>query len=548
MKMKKFMAVFLAMALATGLTACSSEGIQRSGETAETTDASDAAAEETESGASQIVIGQSMGYTTLDPAHSYEWDGEMVLHSVYNTLVTTDPSDESEILPCIASDWTISDDSLTYVFTLNQGITFTTGKELTAEDVAYCLNRMKGVMGNPSFLLDTVETVEATGDYEVTITLNTVNPAILSILTRGSCAIYDSEVAQANGGTCDENDTFQSWVDSNPSVGSGAYQITSYTSGSEVIMEKYDGASLKTANIDRVIVRNIADANTQQMELEGGDIDFALDLTADQIAAMEGVENVQLITDTTYDIFFLMLNASEEYGKELANPTVREAIRYAIDYEGLCSLAGNGAFTPASIIPEGFLGYAGESTLTRDVDRARELLAEAGYPDGITFDCGVIPDMAPDGVSFMMCAEKIQSDLAEAGITMNIVPQEASVYLESYRDGTQQAVISQWGPDYYDSNNQLAFMPGNTTGLRAGWTEEMAPELAELGRQAATETDDTVREQLLLQVQEMMEENHDSPFIVFLQAGRTLAANTRVQNIVVSPAYVLDFAALELAE
>lgn len=550
MKMKKFMAVFLALALTAGMTACSSEGIQKSGETTETADAAetDASTAETENGASQIVVGQSMGYTTLDPAHSYEWDGEMVLHSVYNTLVTTDPSDESKILPCIASDWTISDDNLTYVFTLNQGITFTTGKELTAADVAYCLNRMKGVKGNPSFLLDTVDSVEATGDYEVTLTLNTVNPAILSILTRGSCGIYDSEVAQANGGTCDENDTFQAWVDSNPSVGSGAYQITSYTSGSEVIMEKYDGASLKTANIDRVIVRNITDANTQQMELEAGDIDFALDLTADQIAAMDGAENVQLITDTTYDIFFLMMNASEEYGKELANPTVREAIRYAIDYDGLCSLAGNGAFVPSSIIQEGFLGYAGESTVTRDVDKAKELLAEAGYPDGITFDCGVIPDMAPDGVSFMMCAEKIQSDLAEAGITMNIVPQEASVYLESYRDGTQQAVISQWGPDYYDSNNQLAFLPGNTVGLRAGWSEDMDPELAELGKQAASETDDSVREQLFLEIQEKMEENHDSPFIVFLQAGRTLAVNTRVQNIVISPAYVLDFAALELAE
>lgn len=148
----------------------------------------------------------------------------------------------------------------------------------------------------------------------------------------------------------------------------------------------------------------------------------------------------------------------------------------------------------------------------------------------------------------MMCAEKIQADLAEAGITMNILPQEASVYLESYRDGTQQAVVSQWGPDYYDSNNQLSFLPGGTTGLRAGWTEDMNPELAELGAQAASETDDAVRSDLLLEIQEKMEENHDSPFIVFLQAGRTLAANNRVQNIVVSPAYVLDFPALEVAE
>lgn len=546
MKMKKLVAAGLALMLALGLTACGGNGIEKAGSASGSTEnlSEDGT---TTSDSSKIVVGQSMGYTTLDPAHSYEWDGEMVLHSAYNTLVSTDPADESQILPCVASDWTISDDNLTYVFQLNQGIKFTTGKELTAEDVVYCLNRMKGVQGNPSFLLDTVESVEATGDYEVTMTLNEVNPAILSILTRGSCGIYDSEVAKANGGTCDASDSFQSWIDSNPSIGSGAYQITSYTSGSEVILDKFADASLKTANIDRVIIRNIADANTQQMELEAGDIDFALDLTADQTAVLEGTDGIQMINGKTYDIFFLMLNASEEYGKELANPTVREAIRYAIDYDGLCTLAGNGAFVPDGIIPSGFLGYKGESTISRDVDKAKELLKEAGYENGFSFDCGVIPDMAPDGVSFMMCAEKIQSDLSEVGITMNIVSQEVSVYLEGYRDGTQQAVISQWGPDYYDSNNQLAFMPGNTVGLRAGWTEDMAPELAELGKKAAVETDDSTREQLLLEIQDKMDEE-TSPYIVYLQAGRTLAASSRVQNIQLSPAYVLDFATLELAE
>ncbi|MCC8163066.1 MAG: ABC transporter substrate-binding protein [Lachnospiraceae bacterium] len=450
MSMKKVMAVLLALAMTCSLAACGNgEGIQKAGETSSdetaSTESDGGTAEETTTGQSQIVIGQSTTYPTLDPAYCYEWDSEMVLHAVYDTLVTTNPEDESEIIPCIASDWTISDDNLTYVFTQNEGITFTTGKELTADDVVYCFNRLKGVQGNPSFLMDTGETVEATGDYEVTLTLNTVNPAILSILTRSSFSIYDSEVAQANGGTCDESDTFQAYADSNPSVGSGAYQITTYTSGSEVILEKFADAQIKTGSVDKIIVRTITDANTQQMELEAGDIDFALALTADQVAVIEDEENIQIVTGSTYDIFFLMMNVSEEYGEELADPTVREAIKYAIDYEGLCELAGNDAFVPSGIIPQGFLGYAGESTVTRDVEKAKELLAEAGYADGFSFDCGVIPDMAPDGVSFMMCAEKIQSDLAEVGITMNIISQEASVYLEAYRDGTQQAVSASGG-------------------------------------------------------------------------------------------------------
>ncbi len=544
--MKKILAVLLAATMILSLAACGGgEGIQKA-EGSASSESAEAGEEAAEAGESRAVIGWAMTYTSLDPANCYDWDLEMTLHDVYNTLVASDPVEAGKIIPCAASDWTISEDKLTYVFTLKEGIKFTTGKELVADDVVFCLNRVAGIVGNPSFLMETIDSVEATGDYEVTIKLNTVNPAILNILTRSCFSIYDSEVAAANGATCDENDTFAAWLDANPSIGSGAYQIKSFTSGSEVILEKYADSVVKTANVEKIILKNVPDANTQQMELERGDIDFALDLTADQLAAMEGAD-IQSVPAKTFDLFFLMLNASEEYGKELANPQVREAIKYAIDYEGLCMLAGNNAFVPYSVIPEGFLGYAGRSEVKRDVEKAKQILADAGYPDGFTFECGVIPDMAPDGVGFMMCAEKIAADLAEIGVTMKIASQEVSVYLEGYRDGTQQAVISQWGPDYNDSNSQLAFMPGATVGLRAGWPEEANPELAELGRQAGAEVDDAKRAELLLQVQKDLEASNP-PYIVFLQPGRTLATSNRIQNFVPDSTFVIDFTNLELAE
>jgi peptide/nickel transport system substrate-binding protein len=202
--MKKVLALFLAAILMIGLTACGGT-IEKPAEQTETSSESEAPVE---AGPTQITIGESMQYTSLDPAHEYEGDAEMALHAAYDSLVVTPPEDESDIQPAVAESWTISEDGLTYVFTLKQGILFTTGKELKAADAAYCLNRVKGVKGNPSFLLDTVDTVEATGDYELTLTLNTPNPSLLSILTRATFGIYDSEVAIANGGTCDENDTF----------------------------------------------------------------------------------------------------------------------------------------------------------------------------------------------------------------------------------------------------------------------------------------------------------------------------------------------------
>lgn len=323
------LAIALAALLVFGLTACG--GTIEKADTPVASVATGAAGETAQT--KQVVVGVSMGATTMDPAHEYEWDAEMMLHSVYPTLVTSDYADESKILPCVASKWVISDDGLTYTFTLNQGIRFTTGKEL-------------------------------------------------------------------------------------------------------------------------------------------------------------------------------------------ANPTVREAIRYAIDYPGLCALAGNGAATPAGIIPKGFLGYAGETTITRDVEKGKALLTEAGYPDG---------------VSFMTLAQKVQADLAEAGITVNIEPPEVAVYLEGYRDGKQQSVMCQWGPDYNDSNNQLAFLPGNTVGLRLGWTAEMDPELAELGQKASVETDSDKRAELFTEIQKQMDEKN-APAVVLLQPGKTWAVSSRLKNLTVSAA------------
>ena len=149
---------------------------------------------------------------------------------------------------------------------------------------------------------------------------------------------------------------------------------------------------------------------------------------------------------------------------------------------------------------------------------------------------GVIPDMAPDGVSFMTLAQKVQADLAEAGITVNIEPQEVAVYLEGYRDGKQQSVMCQWGPDYNDSNNQLAFLPGNTVGLRLGWAAEMDPELAELGQKASVETDSDKRAELFTEIQKQMDEKN-APAVVLLQPGKTWAVSSRLKNLTVSAAH-----------
>lgn len=548
---KKIVAVLAASVMVASLAACGGK-IENNTETTTTAaaqkddgEATTAAQQEDEPAAQKVItIGEVMQYTNSDPAHCYEGDLIMALHAVYDTLVGTDPNDESVVTEGIATGWTISEDNLTYVFTLRDDVVFTTGKTCTAEDVAYCLNRVKYAMGTPSFLMEGVESVEATGDFEVTVKLVEPNPAILVIFSEAMFGIYDSDVAKANGGTCDENDTLSDYMNSNPSFGSGPYQITTYESGNLMILEKNPTSVMRTAATDKIIIKNVGDPSTQKTELEGGEIDFALDLTKDQIDIMDGTEGLQTVTSATYDIFFLLLNRDPEIGGPVADQRVVDAINLAINYDELVSLCPDGTIVPSGIIQKGFVGYNGDNDTKQDLEAAKALLAEAGYPDGFELKVTTVSDMSVDGVGFETLATKVAADLAKIGITMQINAEAVSVYLEGYRDGTCQAVLGEWSPDYPDSNNQLAFLPGSTVGLRAGWTEEMSPELAALGKKAASTVDEAERAKLLQEVQDMMKK--DSAFITLCQAGRAWEASSAVGNIKTSSSYYMSLEALTI--
>lgn len=546
-KMKKFLTLALALAMSVTLLAgCGGNGgSASSAEPADSSSTSSAADDSSSAGGTkQVVVGINADYTTFDPAYSYEKSARMIQPVVYDTLVQFDRTETGKINPSLAESWTISDDKLTYVFKLREDVVASTGKTLNAADVVFCFDRLKNLKGNPSFLADPIEKVEATGDFEVTLTLNTVTPSILAVLTEGAFGIYDSEVAQQNGATGDPTtDTAQAFFDGQ-SIGSGPFILTSYTPNAELVIEKNPNYRGEAPKLDRVVFRHMNDASMQLMSLQKGDIDFAFDLTAAQLETLND-PNIVVNTYPTLDIFMLQLNMDPAIGGPLAVKEVRQAIAYALDYDGLCAIAGNDAKVPYNIIPNGFAGYLGESPIKRDLDKAKELLAQAGYADGFAFECGVIPDMATDGVSFMDCAVKMQADLAEVGITMNIQPDEVSVYLEKLRGGQYQSSVGMWGPDYVDPATQLSFLPGQNVGMRSNWTAEMAPELAELGSRAAVEIDDAARVKLFEEIQTLYNEVA-GPNLVYLQPNRALAASTRVKDVYYTPSNMLDFSVMDV--
>ena len=542
---RKLTALALGLVLALGLAACGG-GSSSSGGSASGGDA--APATEAASGSSTVVVAMGSGFATLDPGRVYEKYPPLIVNACYENLFKF-YSNDGEPEPCLVNDdYTFSEDGLTLTMTLKDGITFASGNAMTSADVAYSINRCKNLKDNPSFLADTIESVETPDEKTVVIHLNQPDSAILSKLTYASFAVLDSAVVTENGGTdaadAAEKDTAEAFLNTT-SAGSGPYIMTSYTQDEEIVLEKNPSYWGESSNIDKFIVKIQPDSNTQMMTLSQGDIDVAMNMTDDTMAELEGKENIIRIDAPTKTVGFVMMNMDEAIGGPVSNPDVQQAIRYALDYEGLKTICGNGSVTPYDVIQVGFMGSRGERPADyQNLDKAKECLAKAGYENGFDIDLKVC-DLDMEGVALTDFAQKVKEDLAQVGINCNIVNETwAGGYGDEYRDGKLGLTVMYWGTDYNDPNVQLEFLPGGVVGLRAGWTTEMDPDLAAMYQRAMEATDNDDRGNILGNIQEAMYES--GPFIFFAQAPSHMAYNDRLVGVEVSDPYALDLTLIKL--
>ena len=542
---KKLLAAALCMAMALAVSACGGKAAE-SGETTAAGAAQGEAASESANGTT-VVVAMGSGFSTLDPGYVYEKYPPLVINACYENLFkfyTNDGAPE----PCLAEDYNFSDGGLTLTVTLKDGITFASGNPMTSADVAFSINRCKNLQSNPSFMCDTIESIETPDDKTVIFHLTQPDSAILSKLTYSSLAILDSAVVKENGGTDAEDassaDTAQDYLNTT-SAGSGMYVMTSYIPDQEVVLEKNPNYWGEGTNVDKYIIRIQPDSNTQMMTLSTGDIDVAMNMTDDTMAELEGQENIQLINGATKTLGFVMMNMNEEYGGPVSDPLVQQAIRKALNYANFQTICGEGSVTPYSLIQVGFMGSKGERAADyTNIEEAKELLAEAGYADGFDIDLTVC-DLDMEGILLTDLAQLIKSDLAQIGINVNIVAQPwAAGYGDAYRDGTLGFTVMYWGIDYNDPNVQLEFLPGATVGLRAGWTADMDQELAAMYEEAMVATDNDARIAVLEKIQDAMYEN--GPFIMAVQAPSHIAYNTRLDGVGISDPYALDLTMINI--
>jgi peptide/nickel transport system substrate-binding protein len=487
------------------------------------------------SGGGTLVIDSSFDLKTVDPGREYELTGQMLTKGMYETLLTFANNDLTKPVGDLASSYTLSPDAKTLTLTLAQGRVFSDGTPITADDVVFSLQRLIGMKGNPSFLLDGV-TVAKKDDTTVVLTSATPNAALPFILPNPALSVVNSKVVTANGGTTDEKDAAEKYLNG-ASAGSGPYVLKSLDVASQAVLTKnpkYNGPD-KPA-YDTVVIRNVK-AATQVLNVQKGDSQVALDLSGDQVKSLNTGKVTVTSGPSAYTIF-LLLNQGAAVSPATSNPQYVSAVKKAIDYAGLLGVAGEGAVQPAGIIPSLIAGTLPPSeALKQDVAGAKSALAASGMA-GQKPKLAYPSDLTLNGLSFQTLAEKLQSQLAAAGIAIDLAPAPVATELDNYRNGKEQMGLWYWGPDFPDPSNYLAFAPGGLIGKRANWPATAAPAINAVATQAGATADTAQRDALYQQFQQGL--NASGPFIPLVQPPSNVVTATSVTGAAYNPIWTVD--------
>jgi peptide/nickel transport system substrate-binding protein len=486
-----------------------------------------------------LVVDKSFDMKTADPQREFEVSGGIVAKALYSTLLTFKGSDSATPLPAVASSYTASSDAKTFTFKLRTDIKFSDGTPLTSADVVFSFNRLINIKGNPSFLLDGV-TVSAPDASTVVLTSKSANPAIPFIIPNPALGIVNSTVVKAHGGTdqpgADKSDQAESFLNTT-SAGSGPYTLKSFSTTSEVDLTANPSYWGPKPFYNTVVVRNIQ-APVQLIDIQKGSNEIALDLSPDQAATLGTGSSLQIKTPPGPNVFFLLSNNNPKISSTTPNKHFQNAIRYGLDYASIVQLAGAGAIQTPGVVPSMFLGALPQSSaVQRDLTKAKSELAASGIANP-TVNLGFPSDFTLNGISFSTLAQKVQANLTEVGIKVNLTGSPISTALADYRAGTEQLGLWLWGPDYPDPNDYLVFLPGQLVGLRAGWAAGADPSLEALGVKAGSTTDNATRKQLFQQIQTQL--NTDGPFFPLIQPGQVVVATKGVTGADYNPTWTLD--------
>ena len=414
----------LALVLLLGLfTGCAARK-----EAVEPADNSDVAGEvdTTKTEGKVLRIGELWAITDIDPSY----DGTILKEKAMVVEVLCDVDSSFNLIPCLATEWTNYDEN-TWVFTIKQGVKFHDGTDLNADAVVWSLEN--AIKKDPTLVTKTkIDTITATGDYEVTIKTSEPNAEIPEYMHMSGLAIIAKSSYDANGQLITP-------------VGTGPFKVESFDISTGVLTtvknEDYYGT---VPSIDKVTMTGMTDSSTRAMALESGEIDFTCDLPFNQLDYLSTLDNVKVEKYDTARVYCIDLNLTSELFKD---KNVRHAISMAIDRETIANDVLSGCGSPCKSIYTDNMAWC-DTTIDEsafDLEQAKQLMAEADWADndgdgvldknGKPFEFTIITYTERPGLPLI--AEALQAQLGELGIKVNVTTMENSGISEHISSGKE---------------------------------------------------------------------------------------------------------------
>ncbi len=388
---------------------------------------------------------------SLDPQESFEYSGTEICGNVYEKLVNPDDDDPTRINPMLAERWSASEDGRTWTFQLRGDRKFASGAPVTAEDAAFSLqravilNKAPGVIiAQFGFTRDNVAArIRAADERTLVIEIaeRQAPTFLLYCLSAAVGGVVEKRVALSHAVG---DDLGNGWLRTN-SAGSGPWVLRSVRA-SEIVTLDTNPSHPQPPRAKRMIIRHVADPAVQLLLLQRGDADIARDLLPEGVRAARADPRFEVLTEAKASLVHLSMNTRHA---ALAKPEVREALRWAIDYQGIgANLVAETYRVHQAFLPMGFPAALADTPYHYDPAHARALLAGAGFPDGIdlTFDHASSSPRAE-------IAQALQAQMREAGIRLTLQAGEGRQVLTKVRARQYELAISLWGSDYLDPHS-----------------------------------------------------------------------------------------------
>lgn len=489
-----------------------------------------------------LIIALQDDIASLDPAKTFETAAMGIMGQVYEMLVGVSEDDFSQITPELATSWDLAEDGKSWFFHLRQDVLFASGNPLNADDVVFSLRRAIRLAGTPSWLLTqfgiSEESITKIDNYTVRLVLERqYAPGLFlaCLATHPVAAILDRKLLMQHE---QDGDMGSAWLEEH-SAGSGPYVLQKRKRGksTEYVLNANELFHGGRTQFQKIIVRGVHESIEQMFLLEQGEIDIAWNLQPEQVEVLGNNLDIRISeARTLYDVYIGM---NQGYAP-LQRPEVRKAIRYAINYDGLIeNVLGGAGVKNQTFISQGLLGYNSAMPYNYSSGKAKELLAQGGYPDGFETDLNCL-NYSP----WVDIARQIKSDLADIGIDVTIVQLTVDEMLERWFARETQLFVWEWGVDYADPDAKAKpFAHSDSLGDDASvqqvawWFKYVNEETSKLVEEAAQELDLEKRAALYRQITEII--LHDGPFAFLFTKVHQYAVRSEVMDALKNPQKVV---------